>query len=163
MEVLTFLLALLGLEVLLLLHLVAEPFDLLALLLKLGLLELTSAPLVLLELDVARLFVGHDLRLEVRGTFLLALLEQLVMLLLLLVVFDLFLECLLLALLALRDLLCQLLSDEPFALGVPGLRGLDLLEVQHRVELLNGRPLILLIDLRVDFGRCTDARRHSGS
>ena len=111
-----------------------------------------AAELVLIELFVPGLFLQHYASLEFSSLLELLLLKQLDMLVLKILVHELLLDLGLLPGVLLLQLLVQLLLDQALSLAITQDRLLLLLVVEKGVELLDGCPLILLLDLGVGLG-----------
>ena len=158
LEVLFLLATLLLLEGTLHLHLLLKTIDKVDLSLELFLVLLPLTELLLLELAVAALLLLHDLLVLRLHLLLLALTEQLHVLGLESLVHAALLKLVALTLFLLLELLVELLTDQSAALLLTHHGLLLFLVVKERVELLDGRPLVLFGQLRVHLGASCLAR-----
>ena len=147
LKILLLLLSLFGLKFPLLFHLCLQSLDSLQLMSHLLLIVSPLSSKLILQLQVPRKLIIHDLLLDLPLLLLLSLLQQLVVLLSHLIVETRLLLLLLLLELLRLDLTVELLADQALALSL-SLHGLLLLlEVKHRVKFLDGIPLLQLVQL----------------
>ena len=152
LEILALLLPLLLLHIALVVHLASESVEVRNFLSELLLLLDALSFSLLLELLVSAHLVVHDFCLHAALLLLLALLEELSVLFGEVVVGLVLLLLLVVSIFFGFDLPLELLSDQAFPLGLPQKCLFLLLVVKHDVELLDGSPLVVLVDLREHLG-----------
>ena len=154
LKVLLLLLSLFYLHLSFIFHLLSQPVNILNFLVQLFFVLLPLSAFVLLHLLVSASFVIHNLIFNGVRLLLFSLLQQFGVLLGHLVVgFVLIVLIILLCFLGV-DLLVQLLSDQPLSFGISQHCLFLFFEMQKSVELLDGCPLVILVDLAVHLGWC---------
>mmetsp|Transcript_14977 Transcript_14977/g.23188 ORF Transcript_14977/g.23188 Transcript_14977/m.23188 type:complete len:312 (-) Transcript_14977:334-1269(-) len=152
LKVFALLLSLLLLEVALSVHLVSKAVQILHLLVQLLFLLVALSASFIEELLVSAPLVVEDFTLHVHLLLLLSLLKEFSVLLGEVIVGTVLVLFVLLAVVLRFDLALELLTDETLTLGIAHKGLLLLLVVKKNVELLNGSPLVILINFGEDFG-----------
>ena len=152
LKVLLLLLSLFYLHLSFIFHLLPQPVNILNFLVQLFFVLLPLSAFVLLHLLVSASFVIHNLIFNGVGFLLFSLLKQLGVLLGHFVVGSVLIALIILLCFLRVYLFVELFSDQPLSLGISKHCLFLFFEMQKSVELLDGCPLVILVDLAVHLG-----------